>query len=640
MHNAKCKVLNEKIRLALCIKHFLMSLVDEIKSRLDIVEVIGQSVQLKKAGRNYKAICPFHNEKTPSLVVFPDQGTWHCFGACGTGGDVFTFVMKKDNVDFGEALRILAERAGVELHRGDGEQNRQVLLDIHTEAVAFYHYLLKTHAAAQFAREYLEHRRISKSSVEQFQLGFAPNTHTALQDHLERKGFRTQDIERAGLALANETGGGYHDRFRGRLMFPIRNRRGQTIAFGARALAAGQNPKYLNSPDTPLFNKSDVLYGLDLAKDAIREQNLAVIVEGYTDVIVAHQAGFKNVVASLGTALTEKQLSQLQRLTKRYALALDADVAGEAATARGLELARAALSRKQVPVPVGAGMIAFEERLDAELLIIELPRDRDPDEVILQDAAEWQQLVARAVPLVDYYFREQTRELDLRSAHGKAEAVRRLAPIVGEIKDPVQRAHYVQELARLVQVDERTLTQQLKLRGADAKLKQKRQQLESAPPRPSARYDEHLLALALYDPSLLPRVKFLTPDDFEDGARREIWSALQRHAAAPASFDADEFLDTLSSAARAEGEKLREQARQFDHSEIDAARELETAAYRLKLRRYSEELVQLQYLLNEPSAEDAQMLYRRADVLRARMAEAQRALGAYTAAKSTRSSIN
>jgi DNA primase len=608
-----------------------MSVIEEVKSRLDIVEIVGQSVQLKKAGRIYKGLCPFHNERTPSFVVYPDQGTWHCFGACGSGGDVFTFLMKKDNLDFGDALKLLAERAGVELHHNaDGEDNRKTLLEIHQIAASYFHYLLLRHPAAAYAREYLEHRQIRLESIVDFSLGFAQNGNTGLKDHLEGKGYASKDIERAGLVLATETGGGYRDRFRGRLMFPIRNRRGQTIGFGARALSDEDQPKYLNSPETPLFSKSDVLYGLDAAKDAIRDANLAVIVEGYTDVIIAHQEGFKNVVAAMGTALTEKQLSQLQRLSKRYALALDADVAGAAATERGLELARAALTRKQVPVPVGPGMVGFEERLDAELLIITLPEGQDPDEVILRDRSNWRKLVEQATPLVDFYFSSQARELDLRTAHGKSEAVRRLLPVIGELNDPVLRAHYTQELARLVQVDERLLAQRLEPAPGKAKAKRTGREALISSAKPIAKFDEHLLALALIQPSLMSRVIFLSVDDFADGWAREIWLGLCGYVSSPGSYDEEEFFDRLSEPARAEALRLKLLGKEFELGEQEAAREIEAAAYRLRLQRDREELTQMQYALADATAEEEDLLHRRADTLRVRIAESQRALNLRT----------
>ena len=394
-----------------------MSVVDEIKQKIDILDLVSQTVKLRKSGRSYAGLCPFHqNTRSPAFYVFPETQTWHCFGACGMGGDIFTFVMKKENVDFGDALRMLAERAGVQLHRDTQESsNVKRLNEINQTAASFFNYQLKHHAEAASIRAYLEKRKINALSVETFQIGYALNSYNALLDHLKTKGFTVPDIESAGLAISNEDGRVW-DRYRGRLMFPIRNRRGEFIAFGAHAMSEQQQPKYLNSPDSPVFSKSDTLYGLDMAKDAIRSENLAIIVEGYTDVVVAHQEGFKNVVASLGTALTEKQLSQLSRMTKRYALALDADEAGAAATERGLNLAAAGIVVQDAPVPVGPGLIAFKERLDAELMILEMPIGRDPDEVILENPEMWRTLVKNATPLLDYYFNVQARDLDLTTS--------------------------------------------------------------------------------------------------------------------------------------------------------------------------------------------------------------------------------
>lgn len=613
-----------------------MSAADEVKARLDIVEVIGQSVPLKRAGRLYRGLCPFHSEKTPSFVVYPEQGTWHCFGACGTGGDVFTFVMKKDNLDFGEALHVLAERAGVELTRdAGGEQNNKLLFEINDAAVGYYNYLLKSSPGAQFVRDYLIKRQISPSSVDAFQLGFAPKSQDGLLTHLQAKGFARADIERAGLCLTNDSGA-VRDRFWGRLMFPIRNRRGKTIAFGARAMYEEQEPKYLNSPDTPLFSKSDTLYGLDIAKDSIRSENRAIIVEGYTDVIIAHQSGFKNVVASLGTALTEKQLGQLGRLTKRYVLALDSDAAGQAAGERGLELARSAVSRKQVPIPVGPGLIRFEEHLEAELLIMSLPEGKDPDEVILESPAQWMELVENAVPLVVHNFQLQTRDLDLQTAHGKAEAVRRLLPVIGEIGDPVERAHYVQELARLVQTDERVIAQQLKSAPAKAQPSKPVPAASRAPVRAAtARYDDYLLTLVFYQPELFGQVGFLSPDDFEEGATREIWQSLLRYTQFNQIFDLDEFLEGLSDAARETGSRLREDAKRLQFNEEDVGLELEATANRMRLQRYQNELTQLRYLLGEVSPDEEQVLTQRVHLVSARIAETRRAIEAHSVLNSS-----
>jgi len=609
-----------------------MSVVDEIKQKLDIVDLVSQTVKLRKSGRSYAGLCPFHaNTRTPAFFVFPETQTWHCFGACGMGGDIFTFVMKKENVDFSDALKILAERAGVTLHRetGDGS-NVKRLIEINQTAAAYFNYQLKHHAEAERVRAYLQKRQINALALETFQIGYALNSYNALLEHLKTKGFTLADIESAGLISSNEEGRVW-DRFRGRLMFPIRNRRGEYIAFGARAMSDDQQPKYLNSPDSPIFSKSDTLYGLDLAKDAIRAENLAIIVEGYTDVVVAHQEGFKNVVASLGTALTEKQLAQLTRLTKRYALALDADEAGAAATERGLNLARQALSYKNAPVPVGPGLVVFKERLDAELLILEMPPGRDPDEVILENPDAWRALVANATPLLDYYFNAQARDLDLNAAQGKSEYVKRMLPVIAQVKDNVQRPHYAQELARRTRSDERVILEQLQtFEKSDAPVRVL-QAPRALPNRPqAARYDEYLIALALHTPDHIERVSFLTAEDFGDPLLRQLWNTLIEYNQTTLAFDAAAFLARLRAETRAEGERLHQAAKGIQFEGAAALRELESAAYRLRLQRLQNELTQLRFLLSETPPEEQAELTQRVVLVSGWIAETKRALDART----------
>ncbi len=612
-----------------------MSVVDDVKQKIDIVDVIGQYTTLKKAGRNFKALCPFHNEKTPSFIVFPDQGTWHCFGACGDGGDVFTFLMKRENIDFGEALRRLAQRAGVELIReGPGEdQARKRLREILATAAAHYHYLLKNNPAAQGARDYIAQRFIQPETVGMFELGFALDEWHAMESYLVGKGYPIRDLESAGLVIAGERGAHY-DRFRGRLMFPIRNRMGEVVGFGARTLT-GEEPKYLNSPQTALFDKSGTLYGLDLAKDAIRAQNLAVIVEGYMDVIGAHQAGFKNVVASLGTALTEKQLGLLKRLTHRYALALDPDAAGEEATKRGLEIARGALDRKTVPVPMGAGLIGFEERLEAELLVIPMPPGKDPDELIHDDPARWVELTGHPEPLVDFYFRVLTQDLDLKTARDKSAAVKRLAPIVREIGDSVQRAHYVQQLARLVQAPEQIIAQEV---AQNKRVTRARAQPVEETPA-STRYvasklEEYCLTLALRTPEHLARIAFLQAEDFAEPACRALYSALCVFKPSEI-FERDAFRASLDEPLAALYDRLSEAEQNLpDLGEPARAREIESTAHRLRLQHAKAELAQIQVLLRdqdgERTLEETQRLSARVDSLRKRLMDSQKALSART----------
>jgi len=488
-----------------------MSVVDEIKDRLDIVEVIQSYVPLKKAGRNYKGLCPFHAEKTPSFVVFPDTGTWHCFGACGTGGDAFSFIMQQENLDFGEALQTLARRAGVELEArspqaAEAEKRLDLLRQINLAAATYFHHLLFNSDEAARARAYLEKRGLNRQTIDRFQVGYSLDLWDGLLRYLTSKGYAPADLQEVGLIIEREDGSGYYDRFRGRVVFPIRDHRGRVLGFGGRTLGDGV-PKYLNSPQSPLFDKSSVLFGLDLAKPGIRTAGEAVIVEGYMDVLMAHQHGINNVVAQMGTALTEAQLRLLKRHTQQFVLALDSDVAGDQATLRGLDVARQVMDREVVPVPTPQGLIRFEDRLAADIRIVSLPPGRDPDEVILESPSRWAQLIAQAKPVMDYYFDALTAGLDLGTAKGKTDAVRALGPLIAGIGDRVQRTHYLQQLARMVQVDERSLWQQIRQTAG--------RQEPSRPRRPEPQAEElseaplgldgHCLSFVLYRPVLLSR---------------------------------------------------------------------------------------------------------------------------------------
>jgi DNA primase len=446
-----------------------MGAIDDIKERLDIVEIISGYTQLQKAGRNYKALCPFHSEKTPSFVVFPDTQTWHCFGACNTGGDVFTFVMRRENMDFGEALRLLAQRAGVSLEplrEGEEAETRlkERLYKLNALAAEYFHYLLLNSPEGARARDYLTRRGLSAETGKTFQLGYAREDWQALGQHLTAKGYSWSDLQEAGLVIEGKEHG-YYDRFRGRLIFPIRDARANVVGFGARALDDSL-PKYLNSPQTAIFDKSGVLYGIDQAKGAIREAGLVVIVEGYMDVLMAHQCNRKNVVASMGTALTEKHVRIIKKMTKKLVLALDADSAGDQATVRGLEVAQEAFDRRAMPVPTWRGLIRYEDQLDAEIRVAVLPPGLDPDEVLKENVDTWDVLVNRALPVVEYYLQAVIGKFDLRSPKDKVAAAREVLPLIREIGSSVERSHYLQQLARLLRVDERTLQQELEGRKA------------------------------------------------------------------------------------------------------------------------------------------------------------------------------
>jgi len=436
-----------------------MNEVEEIKERIDIAEVIGESVQLKKSGKNYTGFCPFHaNTRTPAFVVFPDTGTWRCFGACSEGGDVYKYVMKKEGWDFPQALEHLAERTGVELRPRTPQQEAQDeaqkgLQGLLESAVTFYRNHL--HHSDQVLA-YLHGRGLTAETLESFGIGYAADSWDALQTFLQEKGHAQEELLEAGLIVERESGG-YYDRFRNRIMFPIRDARGRMAGFGARVFNPKDQPKFINSPQTVLFDKGRILYGLDMARKAIRAADQTVVVEGYLDVIALHQAGYGNAVSPMGTALTADQLRALKRYSRNIVLALDADAAGDQATLRGLDVAREALDRDPDPVFDAKGLVRYEGRLDAEIRIVSLPDGRDPDEVVLEDPAAWGDLLRRATTVVDYVMDVLIESSDLQDAKDKAAIARQVLPLIEDVADPIERETYRQGLARRLKVDERAL---------------------------------------------------------------------------------------------------------------------------------------------------------------------------------------
>lgn len=449
-----------------------MSTIDEVRERLDIVDVVGDYVQLKRAGRTYKGLCPFHDERTPSFAVFPDSGNWRCFGACATGGNAFDFVMKIENLDFRGALELLARRVGVEIAPPSPAETQRASLRerLHAAAAAaaaFYHTQLLRSAAADPARVYLRARGFGIDVAQAFQLGWAPVGGAALVEALRRQGFSDAELLAGGLARQRDgggggrEGGGLYDTFRERLMIPIHDARGQAIGFGGRTLDPAGIPKYINSSQSEIFDKSHVLFGLHRAARAIRAADMAVVVEGYTDVIRAHAGGFENVVASLGTALTEHQVRLLKRYAGTIVLALDADAAGQAATLRGLEVAREAAEGEVRPVPNMRGGVHYAPRSDVELRVATLPAGQDPDDVVRSDPAAWQRFIADARPVMDYLFAALTADLDLSDPIGKTKAADRLLPVIGAIQDPVARRAWAGKLAGQLAIDEKAFADRL-----------------------------------------------------------------------------------------------------------------------------------------------------------------------------------
>jgi DNA primase len=465
-----------------------MSTTDEIKARIDIVELITESgVKLRKSGRNYTGFCPFHaNKRTPAFVVWPETGTWRCFGECNEGGDAFKYVMKKDGVDFREALARLASRAGIELpsYRAQAPEEKETyerLRGLLEEARVFYAARLHENQAAM---TYLREKRgLNDTTIETFGLGYAPQSYDATLSHFIQRGFSEQDLVEAGLASERQSDSegatgrtGIYDRFRHRLMIPIRDENGRMTGFGARVLNPEDLPKFLNSPETVLFTKGRLLYGLDRARRAIRSANQGVIVEGYLDVIALHQAGYENAVSPMGTALTEEQLRLLKRFTRNIVLALDPDAAGQKAVLRGLEAARQAMDREGELAFDARGLLRNEARMQADLRVAALPDGLDPDEIVQRDPPEWKRLMEAARPIIEHVMEVLAQGKDLNDRKAASEIADQVLPLIRDLPSPEEREFYTQKLARFLRIDERAF-----LEDRRSTTRRRRQQAKPVP---------------------------------------------------------------------------------------------------------------------------------------------------------------
>lgn len=590
-----------------------MTAVDDVKERTDIVELIGETVKLRKSGRSHTGFCPFHpNTRTPAFVVFPETGTWRCFGACNEGGDVFRFLMKKEGWDFPETLRFLAQRAGVDLGRRGGEAEAEPeaqarLREALEAAAAFYRHQLMETPAGKSVLDYLNGRGLGDPILESFQLGYAPASWTATRQHLAGRGFTDGELADAGLTSEGRDGTP-GDRFRHRIMIPIRDGRGRLCGFGARAVDPGDQPKFLNSPQTVLFDKGRLLYGLDRARRSIRQEEQAVIVEGYLDVMALHQAGFANAVSPMGTALTEDQLRLLKRSTRRMVLALDADAAGDQATLRGLDVARQALDRQAEPVFDARGIVRYEGRLNAEIRIVSLPPGKDPDDIVLADPAAWKALVQQARPVVEYVLDVLTATRRLDDPKVKAEVAQQVRPLIEDVADPVERNAYLQLLARRLQVDERALAE---ARPPAPRPRRRARPDEDVPPPPTnaasdPKFERFCLSLLLNDPELLYRVdrrfqalglERLGVEDFTGTDRQVAFEAvrasLQQDEIEPGLFWRRELDPVLLEAA----ETMVESARQVEADAGKLAAEAEAHSLRLRRRRLESQITQLRFRL-------------------------------------------
>jgi DNA primase len=598
-----------------------MTVIDDIKDRIDILDIVSETVKLKRSGRTYTGFCPFHaNTRTPSFVVWPESGTWKCFGACNTGGDVFTYLMKRDGLEFKEALHELGRRAGIEIveeHKPEAEIEDQHLARLR-EAVAaaaqWFTHLLNHNSQAQIAREHLAKRGITAQTIETFQLGYALESWDALHNHLLQKGFSNEELIDAGLLVQREDGRVF-DRFRNRVMIPIHDGKGRPIGFGARALKDGDEPKYLNSPQTALFDKSHTLFALHAARQAIRDQKVAVIVEGYMDALAAHQHGFNNVVASLGTALTEHQFRQLQKLAPRIVLALDPDTAGINAMLRGLDVARETLDREAAPIFNPRGLISFASKMQIDIRVLTVPEGKDPDELMEEDANRWRTLVENAPPVVPFVIDALSAGRDLNDPREKAKLAKEVLPIIRDVADPVEQTVYMQQLARRLQVEERAMFDQMRVVNAaparaTPRTRQRAAPVPESPKRDTTDLEFYCLSLLLRHPHVLniideqldrAELSPLNVDDFEQLTNREVFRALQAAVIDDPAPTAEEVRAHLDESLQPQLAALYDEAN--ERLPIDRGISLESGAQKtglqLREKRLKREGQQLRALLQD-----------------------------------------
>ena len=514
-----------------------MTAVDDVKSRLDIVEVISQRVPLQRSGKSYKANCPFHQEKTPSFHVFPDRQSWRCFGACATGGDVLSFVMRAESLEFGEALRQLAQQTGVTLPRQGQSPQNEAAHKINEDTRAFFQRTLASAQGAS-AREYLAQRGLDKQAIETFAVGLSPSDGESLKNHLVREGYSPEELASAGVVRTGDDGVA-HDLFRGRLMFPIRDSHGNLVGFGARSLD-GSEPKYLNSPQGPMFDKSRLLYAMDRARTDVRREG-AVIVEGYMDAIAAHQAGFKNVVAQMGTALTEFQVDEIRRLTGKMTMALDQDAAGQAATLRSLDVVQQNFRVKVTKQhPDGPSQAA-----DEDLRIIVMPPGQDPDEVIHRSPSDWTKLVGSAIQAYRFQIKGHVEQGDTTTPEGKAKIVAECAQTILGLGEGIRQASAIEYLAENISTPIDTVKAALSRPSVNRRARRTEQQRPAAAAAsPFAKLDhdpmeEHCLQLLFGFPELREMAGGLRAEFFQRHENREIFT---RWLDAGPGLDKDEIL--------------------------------------------------------------------------------------------------
>lgn len=507
--------------------------IEEIKKRIDIVDFLSSYISLKKTGRNFKANCPFHQEKTPSFVVSPERQIWHCFGSCNEGGDIIKFLMKWENITFFEAVRDLAEKAGVKLKQVGFEdgvwKKKERLVNMNLWAVDYFHYILTKTDLGKKALDYLKSRSINKEIAETFKLGYAPSSWDSLLKFLKKKKFTEPELYEGGLITRGQRGN-YFDMFRGRLMFPIKDARGNIIAFSGRSLdEKDKSSKYINTPETPIYHKRETLFGIDLAKDSIKKEKNVYLVEGEFDVISPYQHGVENVVATKGTAVTREQLMLLKRYTDRITLTLDSDSAGEDAVRKAIDEG---------------------ESVDCDIEVVAFDWAKDPDEAVRQDTVQFKKTIKKTTPAYDFILELLNKKYPDNTPFDKKKIGEEMVPYIEKIRNPIVQSHYIKKLAELLGVSESSI--EFAIRKLKNREKQKVFKVSSKKADEESRevmLQKYLLSLILQNSNAYKIAeavfKIIAPSDFSIPALSKVTEQFLTYKEKFKVFNLKSFFDFL-----------------------------------------------------------------------------------------------
>ncbi|MCX6732211.1 MAG: DNA primase [Candidatus Roizmanbacteria bacterium] len=565
------------------------SAIEKLKERIDLVELIGSYVQLKKAGRNFKGICPFHQEKTPSFVVSPDRQLWRCFGSCGIGGDAIAFYMKYENLSFLEALTDLATRYGIVIEKMPVEDKivhyKERLIKVNQVATDFYHYILTKSSIGKPALDYLKNRSISDKIIETFQLGYSPSSWDSLTRFLHTKKFENKELVDSGLCVQKQMGGSVYDRFRGRVMFPLKDHRGNTVGFSGRILSGDSEAKYVNTPETTLYHKRSMLFGLHLTKDAVKKENKIILVEGEFDVIMPFQQGVSAIAAIKGSALTTEQLQLIKRYTNRVYLALDADKAGEEAIRRAIEVA---------------------EPMGFELGVIVIDGGKDPDEAVRTNEIEFKKSLEHPIPVYDFLMQMFAKKYPPSDPFNKKQIGEEMAPFLYAITNPIVQSYYIKQLAKLLDVSEDAAGRVVRGYRKRHLIRPNKQEVQVKKPLRELVIQQFLLEQLLHAPSLTPYMteiqNIITDDVFTAPSYGKLFTKLHEKAQEGGTFDINAFIKTLPAELASVADELYLKASSDEQSATNSIKHIALEIKRNALRS------KLKNILNSASEADEEIL--------------------------------